>query len=58
MNNQKKLHPFALNHLIFLKPKFYNICFDQPEDLLDQPEDLTNLLQFLKKERERDTNKV
>ena len=50
MNNQKKLLPFALKNLTFLKPKFYDICFDQPEDLLDQPQDLTNLLQLIIKE--------
>ena len=52
MNNQKKLLAFALKNLTFLKPKFYDICFDQLEYLLDQPEDLTNLLQLIiKKEK-------
>ena len=43
---------FALKKLTFLELKFYDICFDQPEDLLDQPKDLTNLLQLIiKKEK-------
>ena len=45
MNSQKNL-PFGLKNLTFLKPKFYYIHFDQTEDLLDQPKDLTNLLQL------------
>ena len=36
-----------MKNLAFLKPKFYDLHFDQTEDLLDQPADLANLLQLI-----------